>query len=67
MKKNNSKDWKTIEEEFRKEYVVKSNAGTGLLRYTDADKIIAFFKPYFQEKMHEISIQDLEGVDNQKG
>lgn len=49
MTKNNSKDWKTIEEEFRKEYVVKSNAGTGLLRYTDADKIIAFFKPYFQE------------------
>jgi len=49
MTKNNSKNWLEIEEEFRKEYVVKSNAGTGLLRYTDADKIIAFFKPYFQE------------------
>jgi len=49
MTKNNSKNWLQIEEEFRKEYVVKSNAGTGLLRYTDADKIIAFFKPYFQE------------------
>lgn len=48
MTKNNS-NWKEIEEEFRKEYVVKSNAGTGLLRYTDADNIIAFFKPYFQE------------------
>ena len=48
MTKNNS-NWKTIEEEFRKEYVVKSNAGTGLLRYTDADKIINFFKLYFQE------------------
>lgn len=48
MAKNNS-NWKTIEEEFRKQYVVKSNAGTGLLRYTDADKILAFFKPYFQE------------------
>lgn len=59
MTKNNS-NWKEIEEEFRKEYVVKSNAGTGLLRYTDADKIIAFFKPYFQEKMHEISLRELE-------
>lgn len=49
MTKNNSKNWLQIEEEFRKQYVVKSNAGTGLLRYTDADKIIAFFKQYFQE------------------
>lgn len=49
MTKNNSKNWLQIEEEFRKQYVVKSNAGTGLLRYTDADKILAFFKPYFQE------------------
>lgn len=51
MTKNNSKEptWKDIEEEFRKEFVIKSNAGTGLLRYTDADKIINFFKHYFQE------------------
>lgn len=46
---NETNNWKEIEEEFRKEYVVKSNAGTGLLRYTDADKIINFFKLYFQE------------------
>ena len=46
---NKTNNWKEIEEEFRKEYVVKSNAGTGLLRYTDADKIINFFKLYFQE------------------
>lgn len=64
MTKNNSKNWLEIEEEFRKEYVVKSNAGTGLLRYTDADKIITFFKRYFQEKMHELSVSELEIVDN---
>ena len=64
MTKNNSKNWLQIEEEFRKEYVVKSNAGTGLLRYTDADNIIAFFKPYFQEKMHDLSVSELEIVDN---
>ena len=64
MTKNNSKNWLEIEEEFRKEYVVKSNAGTGLLRYTDADKIINFFKPYFQEKMHDLSVSELEVVDN---
>ena len=64
MTKNNSKNWLEIEEEFRKEYVVKSNAGTGLLRYTDADKIIAFFKPYFQEKMHTEAMEELEIVDN---
>ena len=63
MTKNNS-NWKTIEEEFRKEFVIKSNAGTGLLRYTDADKIINFFKPYFQEKMHDLSVSELEIVDN---
>lgn len=58
MTKNNSKNWKEIEEEFRKEYVVKSNAGTGLLRYTDADKIIAFFKHYFQELEEKACMYD---------
>lgn len=59
-----NKDWKDIEEEFRKKYVVKSNAGTGLLRYTDADSIIAFFKPYFQELLHKEAKEELETVDN---
>lgn len=59
---NETNNWKEIEEEFRKEYVVKSNAGTGLLRYTDADKIINFFKLYFQEKMHEEAVEELEKV-----
>lgn len=63
MPKDNS-NWKTIEEEFRKQYVVKSNAGTGLLRYTDADKILAFFKPYFQEQRHTEAVDALEVVDN---
>lgn len=30
------------EKEFDEKFVVKSNAGTGLLRYTDADKIKSF-------------------------
>ena len=64
MTKNNSKTWKDIEEEFRKKFVVISNAGTGLLRYTDADKIIFFFKPYFQELLHKEAKEELETVDN---
>lgn len=59
-----NKDWKDIEEEFIKKYVVKSNAGTGLLRYTDADSIITFFKPYFQEELHDKAVEELEVVDN---
>jgi hypothetical protein len=61
MTKNNS-NWKTIEEEFIKEFDYLNNDYGA-----DLQPILKFFKPYFQEKMHEISIQDLEGVDNQKG
>lgn len=32
------------EAEYEKKYVVKSNAGTGLLRYTDADELKAFIR-----------------------
>jgi len=31
-------------EEFDKKFVIKSNAGTGLLRYTDADLIKSFLE-----------------------
>jgi hypothetical protein len=33
-------------ESFREEFVVLSNAGTGLLRYTDADKITAHYRKH---------------------
>lgn len=35
--------------EFEKKFVVKSNAGTGLLRYTDADKIKSFISALISE------------------
>jgi hypothetical protein len=35
--------------EFDKKYVIKSNAGTGLLRYTDADKIKQFLSDQIQK------------------
>jgi len=42
------------EKEFDKEFVVKSNAGTGLLRYTDADLIKAFIHQNRKELVEEI-------------
>lgn len=36
-------------EEFDKKFVVKSNAGTGLLRYTDADLIKSFLTTKLKE------------------
>ena len=44
-----------IEKEFDKKFVVKSNAGTDLLRYTDASLI----KPF----LHTQRLQDLEAVE----
>lgn len=35
--------------EFDEKYVIKSNAGTGLLRYTDADKIKQFLSDQIQK------------------
>lgn len=61
------KDWKHIEEEFRKKFL-----GGGLwdcVSTEDGDlyqskEILDFFKPYFQEKMHEEAVEELEVVDN---
>lgn len=55
--KNNS-NWKTIEEEFRKKFFWYWR-GEAI-----ADEILFFFKPYFQEKMHEEAVEELEIVDN---
>lgn len=67
MTKNNSKNWLEIEEEFKKKYFHRGVPGYELRHVEMCEEFLDFFKPYFQEKMHEISIQDLEGVDNQKG
>lgn len=54
MTKNNSKNWLEIEEEFMKWYHDSETKDR-------SDKtILNFFKPYFQEKMHEISLRELE-------
>lgn len=63
-------NWKDIEKEFRKKW-------TDVMQWSDdygdreaygssAQQILAFFKPYFQEQMHDLSISDLEVVDNSK-
>jgi len=74
MTKNNS-NWKDLQREFIEKFgkledVTKFNDELSKYDYVISKRdwaILTFFKPYFQEKMHEISIQDLEGVDNQKG
>lgn len=42
------------EREFTKQFVIKSNAGTGLLRYTDADKIKSFYRTKFLEYQNAV-------------
>lgn len=52
----------TWEDRFDKEFVVLSNAGTGLLRYTDADKIKQFIKTELENQKKEL----LEKLPNSK-
>lgn len=54
-------NWNEIAEEFRKKYdelglKSKKRSMPGIER----ELILKFFKPYFQEKMHEISLRELE-------
>lgn len=42
------------EEEFEKKFVIKSHAGTGLLRYTDADKIKSFHAATIQGVLKKV-------------
>jgi len=51
-----TKWWSGVEERFKKKYVVKSNAGTNLLRYTDADKVLSFFHKEIQNRLHEEAV-----------
>lgn len=65
MPKNNSKNWLQIEEEFRKKYGAFEICEK--ISKPEQEKILKFFKPYFQEQMHEKAVEELEAVDNSIG
>lgn len=58
---NETNNWKEIEEEFIKDFDYLNNDYGA-----DLQPILKFFKPYFQEKMHEEAVEELEIVDNSK-
>lgn len=49
MTKNNSKNWKEIEEEFKKKYFHRGVPGYELRHVQMCEEFLDFFKPYFQE------------------
>jgi len=60
---NKTNNWKEIEEEFEKAYQ-NFRIDCGSIERKDREAILQFFKPYFQEKMHEEAVEELEIVDN---
>lgn len=61
-----NKNWLEIEEEFIKEFACKCTRKCGEF---DPDRnnpldVLAFFKPYFQEKIHTEAVEELENVNN---
>lgn len=56
-------NWKEIEEEFRKKFpfvIIDWKEGE---KATDKmQEILKFFKPYFQEILHDKAVEELEGV-----
>lgn len=46
--------------EWEERFVVKSNAGTGIVRYTDADKIKAFLRQALEEQREETGKKTVE-------
>lgn len=68
MTTNKNKTWQEIEEEFKKQFVrledvTKFNDERCSYDYVMSKrdyKILAFFKPYFQEKLHEEAKEELE-------
>lgn len=68
MMKNNSKNWLEIEDEFRKKFDVVINKEWGRMVFPceggyceeSPEDILAFFKPYFQENLHEEAKEELE-------
>ena len=61
---NKTNNWKEIEEEFIEKYPYMSMLIDDEGQYVNPRAILRFFKPYFQEKMHELSVSELEIVDN---
>lgn len=63
MTKNNS-NWKTIEEEYTKEFnsfALKEMMLGKMVTWQDCTVwSLAFFKPYFQEQMHTEAVEELE-------
>lgn len=57
MTKNNSKNWIEIEEEF---ILFWGLAPKGSLKYNKGKDILGFFKPYFQEILHDKVVDELE-------
>lgn len=63
-------NWKEIEEEFRKRFIIGTKKGLrvamtqGAIKDFEMNKILKFFKPYFQEQMHKEAVEALEVVDN---
>ena len=51
------KGWKEIEEEFRKKFGFMFS---GTIHEELKEDILAFFKPYFQERLHKEAIEELE-------
>lgn len=47
-------------EQWEEKFVVKSNAGTGLVRYSDADKIKAFLRQTLEEQREEMRKKTVE-------
>jgi hypothetical protein len=55
------KSTEQILKEFDKKFTVKSNAGTGLLRYTDADRIKSFLEQSLRSRDEEV-VKMCEGM-----
>lgn len=59
-------NWKKIEEEFRKKFNPEIGSHdddcecSDCVGVLDIDEVVNFFKPYFQEEMHEKAVEELE-------
>lgn len=62
MTKNNSKEptWQEIEKEFHKQFDSKTYDFYQGWTFDEIDEILSFFKPYFQEEMHDKAVEELE-------
>lgn len=56
-------NWLQIEEEFRKKYGAFQICEK--ISKPEQEKILAFFKLYFQEQMHKEAVEELESIECQ--